>query len=322
MQRNRAQVPQPCLEEFDIGRRDRQLQWIETGGHTVLQRQIFASQCAHQNLETAILIEDDLSRALAIQQGDQKADEHCLARAGGTANECVAGIFSAAAIGVGGVAGMQRKIIGRARAGDEQAHRVAPMISRCPPGGIVVKRRHRREVSRRDRRLARSNGEIARQLRPEGGFQRQILPCDQHAGVGEKAARQRNMIVECFETASSGGIDTQVGDARQYLKGEMMIAHDEFVARERVQCVLELRSLGDGEVAGIRHSIELALQQRLARALRQERKGLCQYEGEWRRQEPVVHPDHTWGWIFLDTEHCADGRRGRRAVFDGLGAEK
>jgi len=115
-----------------------------------------------------------------------------------------------------GSAGMQRKIIGRARAGDEQAHRVAPMISRCPPGGIVVKRRHRREVSRCDRCLARSNREIARQLRPEGGFQGQILPCDQHAGVREKAACQRNMIVERFETASSGGIDLQVSDARQY----------------------------------------------------------------------------------------------------------
>src|SRR5260221_5247287 len=134
------------------------------------------------------------------------------------------------------------------------------MVPGCATGGIVVKRRHCREVSRRDQRVAGSNGEVAQQLRPEGGYQSQIFSRDQHSGVGEKAARQRNVIVERLETASSGRIDTQFRGVRQYLKGEMMIAHDKLVARERIERVVELGRLRDGEIAGIRHSIELALQ--------------------------------------------------------------
>ena len=37
---------------------------------------------------------------------------------GGTANERVAGIFAAASVRIGGIAGMQGKIVGRASAGD------------------------------------------------------------------------------------------------------------------------------------------------------------------------------------------------------------
>ena len=42
-----------------------------------------------------------------------------------------------------------------------------------------------------------------------------------------------------------------------------MIAHDELIAGQRIQCILELGRLRDGKIAGVRHAVELPLQQRL-----------------------------------------------------------
>ena len=52
----------------------------------------------------------------------------------------------------------------------------------------------------------------------------------------------------------------------------MMISHHELIARQRIQCVLELIRLRDGEIARVGHTIELALQQRLACRLRQKKE--------------------------------------------------
>ena len=42
-------------------------------GDAVLQRKIFAAQRPHQDLESAILVEDHLGRALSGQHGDQES---------------------------------------------------------------------------------------------------------------------------------------------------------------------------------------------------------------------------------------------------------
>ena len=70
--RTPLELAQPDLEKFDIGRRDRQLQRIESGGYTVLQREIFAAQRPHQNLESAILVEDHLRGSLSASMATRK----------------------------------------------------------------------------------------------------------------------------------------------------------------------------------------------------------------------------------------------------------
>ena len=101
-----------------------------------------------------------------------------------------------------------------------------------------------------------------------------------------------------------------------------MIAHDELVAGQRIERVLELLGLRDGEVAGVRHAVELALQQRLTGGLGQEGEGLRQHERERRGEQAVEHPDHARRRVFLDAQHRADARAGRQAVLDRLGAEE
>src|SRR5271155_3922063 len=134
------------------------------------------------------------------------------------------------------------------------------MVAGRSTGRVVVKRRHCRKISGSDRRLARSNGEVSGQLRPEGGFERQVFPSDQHAGIGEKTARRSDVIIERLETAAFRGAVTGFLDVGQYLEREVMITHDKLIARQRVQSILELGCLRNSEIAGIRHSIVLTLQ--------------------------------------------------------------
>ncbi len=172
---------------------------LKPGRHAVAQRQIFTAQGPHQDLQPAILVEDDLRRAASAQHRHQKADQYGLARSGRSADERVPGVLAAAAVRIARIARVQREMIRRARAGHKSRQRIAPVIARRPSGRIVVERRHRGKVARGDRRLARPHEAVAGQLRPERRLQRQILARHGHAGVGEQAARQRHLVVERLE---------------------------------------------------------------------------------------------------------------------------
>ena len=64
-----------------------------------------------------------------------------------------------------------------------------------------------------------------------------------------------------------------------------MVAHHELVAGQGIERVFELLRLGDREVPGIHHAVELALQERLARRFGQKAKRLRQHQREGRGQE-------------------------------------
>ncbi len=74
------------------------------------------------------------------------------------------------------------------------------MIARRAARRVVVKRHHGGEVARGDRRLPRSHREVARQLRPEGRFEREILARDRESGIGKQSAGERHVIVERFQS--------------------------------------------------------------------------------------------------------------------------
>src|SRR5258708_40228156 len=109
------------------------------------------------------------------------------------------GVLAAAAIRINRIAGMQREGIGRAGAGDKNAERGSPVIAMRAANRIIMKWRHGGEISRRDRRLARPEREISRQLSPKSGFQGQVLSRHQHSRIGKTTSRPRDGILQWLE---------------------------------------------------------------------------------------------------------------------------
>src|SRR5579871_6381058 len=89
----------------------RQLQRVESCRHSIRERQILPSQGPYQDLQTPVLVEDDLRDALALEHGDEKSDEYGLARARRTADEGMPDIRGPGPFAIGRIAGMQRKVV-------------------------------------------------------------------------------------------------------------------------------------------------------------------------------------------------------------------
>ncbi len=112
------------------------LQRVESGGLAAPA----AADTSPPSARTRISRPRSLSKSTCVtprrgQHRDQEADEDGLAGAGRPADEGVAGVLAAAAVRIGGVAGVQRKVIRRASARDEQRERIAPVIAGRPPAG-------------------------------------------------------------------------------------------------------------------------------------------------------------------------------------------
>ena len=127
-------------------------------GTPFLSGQMRAAQGAHQDFKPAILIENDLGRALPRQHRHQKTNQHGLTRAGRAANERMAGVLATAAVRIARVAGVEREVVRRAGAGDEERQRVAPVIAGRTAAREVVKGGLGAEVARGDRRFPRPEG--------------------------------------------------------------------------------------------------------------------------------------------------------------------
>ena len=232
----------------------RERERIEPRRLPVRERAVLAPQGPHEDLEPSVLVEDHLGGALARQHREQKPDEHGLARTRRAADEGVSRVLAGAAVRIPRVGCVKREMKGRLRTRHEKGERLAPVIARGTPGRVVVKGHHCGEVARGDRRLAGAHREVPGQLRPEGRFQRQVLPRDRHAGVGELRARPGDVVVEGVgapldrlpslgepRTAGSGSVILRI--VRQDLEREVMIPHDEVVAGQGIERVLKLLGL-------------------------------------------------------------------------------
>ena len=82
-----------------------------------------------QDLQSAVLVEHDLSDALAVKHGEDEPDEDGLAGPGRPADERMAGVLATAAVGIFRVAGMQREVVRRARARHQQRQCIAPVVA-------------------------------------------------------------------------------------------------------------------------------------------------------------------------------------------------
>ncbi len=102
-----------------------------------------------------------------------------------------------------------------------------------------------------------------------------------------------------------------------------MIAHDELVARQGIECLLKFLGLRDREVA--RHSPSGFIwrcRSPCPAALVKNVNDCVSTNGKGAGEQAVEHADHARRRIFLDAEHGADASLGRQPVLDGLKAEK
>ena len=101
-----------------------------------------------------------------------------------------------------------------------------------------------------------------------------------------------------------------------------MIAHDEFIAGECIERVFEFRGLGNREIAGIGHAIELPLQQRLAGRLARNVNDCVSTKAKGADSSRLYMPTDGRRRVLLDAEHRTHAGAAGRTVFDGLGAEE
>jgi hypothetical protein len=106
------------------------------------------------------------------------------------------------------------------------------------------------------------------------------------------------------------------------LERQVVIAHDEFVARQGIQGFDQLLRLRNSKIARIRHADMLALQKALPGCFVQERERLRQDEGERGGEQRIVHSDDCRGGILLDPEHGPEAGLRGSAVFERLAAEE
>ena len=168
---------------------------------------------------------------------------------------------------------------------------------------------HGAEVARGDGGLTGPNRKIARQLRPEGGFKRQVLARGDQAGVGQQRAGAGKVVCEVARVVA---IDQHRG---------LVVAHGEAVGHQVVQRVPKPRDLRSRAVPGREHLVLFALHHRAGGGLGQEGKGLAGDEGEASRQEPIPETGPGDRRILLHTEDAGEPRVSGVANLQGLAAE-
>src|SRR3546814_10974270 len=106
------------------------------GGLAVLERQIGATRSQHENLRTAFLVDENLTRARFLGLRHQEIDDDRLAAPGRANDQRVAN-----------VALVKAEEVGAACARLHQRDRVPPMVPRGEASGIGMEGRERRERS-------------------------------------------------------------------------------------------------------------------------------------------------------------------------------
>lgn len=118
--------------------------------------------------------------------------------------------------------------------------------------------------------------EVPGELRPIGGFERQILPRDRHSSIGQERPRERHMVIQALDLILLPLL------VREHLKREVVIAHHELIGRQGIKGDHQLLSLGDGKFLGTVRAC-WRWEQPLPRRLGDEGEGLGKDEGKGRR---------------------------------------
>src|SRR3546814_18182640 len=120
----------------------------EACGTSVLEHQIAATRSQYENLRTAVLVDENLTRARFLGLRHQEIDDDRLAAPGRANDQRVAN-----------VALVNAAEVGAACARLHQRDRVPPMVPRGEASGVGRDGRAPPEVTRRDRRRPRSTAE-------------------------------------------------------------------------------------------------------------------------------------------------------------------
>ena len=168
------------------------------------------------------------------------------------------------------------------------------------------------------------SGKVPRQLRPEGRLQRQILARHRHAGIGQQAAGQGDMVVERLQprrVRSSLGCRLRRPRAPAARNGDRPSrTHCWSAHRARPSAA---RACDTAKSPALAIRLILPLQQPLAGRLRQKGEGLGQHERERRGQQAVVHADDASGVGYSLMPSIAPTRVAvGSAVFDRLASRR
>src|SRR3546814_17680129 len=131
----------------------------EACGTSVLEHQIAATRSQYENLRTAVLVDENLTRARFLGLRHQEIDDDRLAAPGRANDQRVAN-----------VALVNAEEVGAACARLHQRDRVHPMVHRGEASGLGLEGRELSDVQRSDRLRPRAPSEVSDDLAHISGF--------------------------------------------------------------------------------------------------------------------------------------------------------
>ena len=261
---------------------------------------VAAADRADEELGAAVLVEEDDSRMIFARLGEQEVQHHRLARARRADDGEIAE-----------VALVEVEIIGAGGGGLEQRDRLAPMVHVGLAEREIVARGQPREIARRDQAAPGDIFEIARELRPEGGLEPDLLAHRDDAEIGERRLHLGDPLVD-------GG--RRVGAQRD---GHVMLAEAGAAGGDLVLGAGEVGAQADRLVLGRAHPAQREVHPRQRRLAVDEAEALRDGELEGQPQQFVEHAGRGLAGIILDRDEAGEAARARpgRAELHRLLAE-
>ncbi len=161
------------------------MQRIEPGRQASAQLIVLPTNRADEQFGATILVEKDDPRRKLARLGEQEIEHHRLARTRGTDDREIAQIVL-----------VEIEEVGAGRRRLEQGDGVAPVIALGLADGEIVQAGKPSIVARRDQRAPADIAEIAGELCPERGFERDILAHADHAKIAQHRKHFGHLLVE------------------------------------------------------------------------------------------------------------------------------
>ena len=207
-QQNGQPIAQECAVYGRVGQGERvEASWVSCGDPGVA-----AADRAHENLGTAILVEQDGSRRELLRLCSQEVHHHRLARTGRADDREIAQI-----------AVMEIEEKRRAAGRLQQGYRIAPVVAIGLAQRETMEAAEAGHIGAGDQRAADQIGLVARHLPPEAGLKINVLANRDGAGVGQRGHAGSGGIVKRFEPVTANQ-DTQMMIAKRHRADAQRIA--------------------------------------------------------------------------------------------------
>ena len=183
---------------------------------------------------------------------------------------------------------MEVEEIGTGRGGLEQGDRIAPMVAVGAPEREIMPAGKSGEVAGRDEAAPRDIFEVGGELRPEGGFERDLLAYGDDPEVGQ-----------CRLGLGDAGVDL-LGRVPADRDGHMMLAEPGAARGDLVLGVGEIGAEADRFVFGRAHASQREVHPPQGRLALDEPERLRDGEFEWEPEQFIEHARAGLSRIILD----------------------